>query len=249
MAIKSLLLNLGLNNNQASVYLCIVRKNIITAGEISKNTGVTRTTVYDALKVLLNKGLIVEKYLDAKKVFSPDTPSKLKNLLEDQITGTNKIIKFLSSSYNPKFSKPEIQIFTSQIGIKKMHDLSLIANQKKETIFIGNTDTVFSNLSVRYIKNYIAQRIKFGIRNNVITTSNVKDIEMYSHINNRKSLREIRYLKAKALLKTGFFVYDDTVWIFTNPSEGFTIMINSKELSETIREMFSILWEIASELE
>jgi len=67
--IKQLLLDFGLSQKQADVFLCIVKQGKSTAKGISDRSGITRTHVYDLVEPLVDLGLIIKTQKDGVKHF------------------------------------------------------------------------------------------------------------------------------------------------------------------------------------
>jgi sugar-specific transcriptional regulator TrmB len=62
--------DIGFSTNEAKVYLALIRKNPMSGYEIAKNTDITRTMIYDILKRLVHKGIVIE--IEATpKLYSP----------------------------------------------------------------------------------------------------------------------------------------------------------------------------------
>jgi len=61
---------IGLTGNESKIYLALLRHGTAKAGKISKRAGINRTTTYDALKRLLEKGLISYVVRENRKYFT-----------------------------------------------------------------------------------------------------------------------------------------------------------------------------------
>ncbi|MBI5391010.1 hypothetical protein HZB02_05975 [Candidatus Woesearchaeota archaeon] len=81
---ESLLLKLGLNKNEAKVYLKLLAHGSSTAGNLIKATGFHRNIVYDNLEKLVDKGLVSFILEGKKKVFMSAAPEMISDLLEKE---------------------------------------------------------------------------------------------------------------------------------------------------------------------
>jgi hypothetical protein len=130
-----------------------------------------------------------------------------------------------------------------------MHEMSLIGNQNLRTRYIGDVNTLFLALPEEFIVSYFNRRIKQGIRNQVLTTSNIIEKKhLYSKERNKQCLREIRFIEQMGPIKTALFNYDNTVWITPTPDQRFLIMIENSEFAETVNNLFDTLWMFAKEM-
>lgn len=236
---------LGLNRNQSRVYVTLVVLGKSGATDIAQKSGVKRSTVYDNLDSLQKKGLITKCIEEGKTIFSAESPDKINEILLEQVEDAGSVISSLKEVYNTDNQKPKIAFYEGKRGYKKMHELSLMGNMEMKTRFLGDIDSLFLSLGQDYIKDYVKRRTAKGISNRVISTGRIfQHIELYNKKVNKTRLRQIRYLEGIDKLKTSFFSYDDTVWIVPTPKQRFLIMIENKEFSETIKNLFEFLWGV-----
>ena len=68
---------LGLNRNEAKIYLALLDLGEAQAGQISKKAQINRTTTYDSVERLIQRGLVTYVIKANKKVFQPVHPTKI----------------------------------------------------------------------------------------------------------------------------------------------------------------------------
>jgi len=241
--------NLGLNSNQAKTYLALMELGKGNVIEISRKSGVNRTTVYENLRILNAKHLVGIGGENGKKIFTAESPNELKNLINEQVSSTSSLISDLFNVYNANPQRPKIKFYEAQEGFRKLHELSLIANMNRRTRYLGDIQTLFLALPETFVKKYVSQRIKLGIRNEVLTTMNIGlQKELYTQEKNRQSLRKIKCLPKIGPIKTALFTYDDVVWILPTPGQNFVLSIENIEFAETVNHIFESLWLIAEDI-
>jgi sugar-specific transcriptional regulator TrmB len=218
--------------------------------DIAHKAGIRRTTVYDNLHMLKNKQLVGIGVEMGKKYYFAESPTEIKNLIQEQLECSSTLISSLLSIYNSGAQKPKIKFYEAREGYRKFHELSLIANINRRTRYLGDIDTLAQALPEAYIKKYIQQRIKHGICNEVITTQSSASLSksIYTPEKNRQSLRKIKILAEIGSIKTALFTYDDVVWICPTPGQNYVISIENAEFAETINNIFNVLWKIASDI-
>jgi len=249
MQINKQLQNLGLNSNQSKTYLSLLKLGKASAGLLAKASGVSRPTVYENLTVLIHKQLVVTGIESGKRVYYAESPNALKLMLDEQITQTEELIKNITEIYTPPGQRPQIAFYESIAGIRKMHKMSLIANQGRRTRFLGGLETLFSYLPIEFFQAYIKQRIHLGIWNEVITSERTLNFpKFYTDQKNKENLRRMRLHPMMSKFVTSFFTYDTTVWIVPTKKEGYVIMIDSLEFARTINTLFEFLWGQAGEV-
>lgn len=74
---------LGFTAYEAKAYLALLRQNPVTRYELSKNSGVPRSAIYDIIRKLENLGAVSAMYVQPEK-YVPLPPNQLLELLERQ---------------------------------------------------------------------------------------------------------------------------------------------------------------------
>lgn len=95
------LVKIGFNKYEAMIYLTLLKNQEITAYEASKRSGVPQSKVYDTVKSLLNKNVIIKngynpcKYIalslkEFLDIYKKDTKSTI-SYLEDNLNSINDL--------------------------------------------------------------------------------------------------------------------------------------------------------------
>src|SRR5437868_1910606 len=95
--IVSALQQLGLNTHEANTYLTCFNRGEVTIMELSRITGIKRTTLYGIVEVLIGKGLIRVIQKGAHRIYSAENPKKFKIMLEKSRENLVRKEAFLSS--------------------------------------------------------------------------------------------------------------------------------------------------------
>src|SRR3989344_4644912 len=90
---------IGFRRTEASIYLTLLELGEAQAGELSKKTQINRTTIYDALERLLEKGLVTYIIQAHKKVFRPIAPAKILENIKEQERIAQEMLPELSVLY------------------------------------------------------------------------------------------------------------------------------------------------------
>ena len=75
---------IGLNRNEAKVYLALIIRGQATASELVKAIGVHRNIVYDNLEKLIEKGLVSFIVDGAKRKFIAQDPAAIIDYLQSK---------------------------------------------------------------------------------------------------------------------------------------------------------------------
>lgn len=119
---------LNLSDKEIAVYLTLLEHGNLSASEISNYSLLNRTTVYDNLKLLLQKGLAYSFIKKEIKYFTAATPEKLLDIIDRDLQKKQNIKKnlleilpTLNTLYQTKVSKTKIQIADSNAGLKELY--------------------------------------------------------------------------------------------------------------------------------
>ena len=76
----------GLTKIEARVYMVLLKHGSVKAGKIAREANLNRTTTYDALKRLLEKGLASYVIQENRKYFQPVEPQRLVEFIKEKET-------------------------------------------------------------------------------------------------------------------------------------------------------------------
>lgn len=152
----SLLQNLGLKEYEARCFLTLARLSTGTAKEISENSEVPRTRVYDAIRILEAHGLVEVKHTSPQQfraVSVDEAMSTLRQKYETRIETLESRLEQLDTIDESDESEPvqEVWSLTSAEGIQS-RTLELVDSADSEVVFLVAeeelmTDQLFATLT------------------------------------------------------------------------------------------------------
>ncbi len=131
------LIDIGLTENEAKVYCCLIRRDSYSATEISQCSEVNRSKVYTVLSSLMKKGLVIEKLGNIKK-YSAIKPElafrRLRALQQEKLEKIDQLATKLTPIFNQKLSNNQsldfIEVFSTPCSIiNKHHTLELASEE------------------------------------------------------------------------------------------------------------------------
>ena len=233
------LIQAGLTELQAKIYIYLIKNGQKTPTEIAKGIDENRTTVYAAAEKLAAMELITKKDRGKITAYTPNHPSALENMTEKRLRRAARQAKnleaslpFLINFYNEHQSKPGVTTYYGNEGIEKIWD-KIIAT-KEDYFFIRSRHDNQTNHEA--LEKFRDERIKNNIRSENITPS-----EFITHNN--------KYVKQWNLTRTLLppNEYDSTVEIaifgnnvaFMDFSEnGMSTIVESPEIANAMRQFF-----------
>ncbi|MEK6836533.1 MAG: helix-turn-helix domain-containing protein, partial [Nanoarchaeota archaeon] len=107
----------GLSDNEIKIYIELLKTGATTANRISKLTGVKRSTTYDNLNLLANKGLVSSIIKEKVIYFEAIDPKKIMRLMEEKKEKLSKVVKELRSLIEVKKEEGGASFFEGKRGV------------------------------------------------------------------------------------------------------------------------------------
>ncbi|MBM3232391.1 hypothetical protein FJZ21_03385 [Candidatus Pacearchaeota archaeon] len=233
------LIEYGLSNKEAEVYLALLKLGSATANRVTELVNMPRSTVYETLDKLRLIGLLSTVIIGSKTNFIASKPQKLIELLDEKKNSLKKVLPSLNQMQSQMGEKPFTEIFQGNLAVYKIFD-EIINNATKEILIIGNMDNAIEKIDYRTDKFRNLRKDK-GIKVRQILeksgTSLQEKIDKYT---------EVKYLIDLKNSKEAIFIANNSVYHVLLESEISAIKIKSKEHTNTMKILFESLWRIAT---
>lgn len=227
---------LGLNRNEAKIYLALLEIGEAQAGRLSKKTQINRTTTYDSLERLLEKGLISYSLQAGRKVFQASSPEKLMENIKEQEHAAGEIIPELQQIYRSFKIKEESHMHQGRKGIKSiLHDIL----KCKEYIAFGSSGRFLEIMKHDFLA-FQRRKKEQSIKARVILNKSARKSETVSF-----AYTQFRYIPDSYATPTSTFVYGDYSAIIIWGENPVAIVINSRAVAKSHRSYFELLWKLA----
>lgn len=245
MSEKEELVNFGMSGRQADAYLALLQLKEATVKEIAEKTRESRTHIYDTLKNLIDKGLVSYVIKNNIKYFHAAPPEKLLDYLHEKENAILKILPNLKK-YQTKYNeKPIVEIYEGKEGMKTI--LNDIIRTKKEWLAIGSTGGSLHVLHDFFIEKFHKERVRNKIKLKVLfndSSDGRKRAEAFLKL----PLIESKYLPKTHQSPSTIYVYDykTAIIMWLAIDKPFAILIESKEISNSFRSYFELLWKFSN---
>jgi HTH-type transcriptional regulator, sugar sensing transcriptional regulator len=233
----------GITKTEEKVYLVLSQHGSSTASDIIKKTQLHRTTVYDVLDRLIEKGVVSFVVQNKIKYYSSINPSKFLDIaLEQQKQAeakqelAKKIISEINSLKKESESKSTAQVFVGVKGQKTI--MNDIIEEGKDFVEFGAEGKFEEGLS-SYTKQWAEKRIAKNIKAKIIFKEGLSGPKW--------KMNQIRYVSKEYQSPASTIVYGNKVAIFIHEEPITIILIESKKLSESYRNYFNLLWKLAKQ--
>ncbi len=252
--IDKLLESIGLSEKEAQMYITLLRSGMQPISILAKKAGLNRGTGYVVLHSLLDKGLTVKTVKKGVQYFAPLEPEQLvtyvdhrEQSLQQSRQQLQAAMGQLTALMNPRTAKPKIEFFDGVEGARLVLDRTLLTTEKVLRSFLSIAD-ISEFVGREYFHDYTNRRIKRGLALRALRTRE-KDREAMQrdetakrYITNRKEKREIRHVPDDLAFPMTIYMFDTTLAIISSKEEGFSLIIESRELAMMQKKIFDLLW-------
>ena len=224
MEVELALKEYGLSEKEIKVYLTLLPLGSVNLQEVSKRLEFPRTTVYNTLHYLAQKGL-VSKIVKRKIMF-------LKKLLElalPELEGLKSIMKETSN----------IEIYEGNRGLFTI--LSDVFKVKQKVYYFGSY-----SLSREILKHQPEHFRTIRIEKKIPAKIVIDPYEEETfHKPEYKKITEMRFFKELKNFPCMIFIYGKKVALYTLKGELIGIIIENKQVADAMKMIFDVYWEMA----
>lgn len=248
--VEELLKELQFSKKESAVYIALLGFDAAIAATVAKKTGLNRTTVYDILTSLIQKGLVSKHKRSAKTFFTALDPKQLLSYIDrEQEEQTKKferqkqkvsaLLPELVSLQKPTSTKPKVQFFEGEKGVREAYEHTLTC---RDTIYAyTNVEEMFTCLP-NVFPNYFKRRAQKKIPIKAIFVDNPTSRQRAAL--NQQELRQTKFLPNPSdSFSPETKIYNNTIMI-ASWSEKMAILIESKELADQQKIIFNTLWDL-----
>src|SRR3989338_11216509 len=227
---------LGLSRNEAKIYLALLEIGAAQAGLLSKRTQINRTTTYDAIERLIEKGLVSYALQAGRKVFKPSSPEKLMENLQEQQKFGEEIIPELQKIYSSAKEKEESAIYEGRKGIRSILQDIL---KHKEYVSLGSSGE-FLDIMKHDFTLFQRQKKALGVKSRVILPDKLRHKEIVT-----SATASFKFIPDQFAAPTTTWIYGEKIAIVIWSDTPTATVIKSRKVAQSYRSYFELLWKQA----
>lgn len=243
---SSELIELGLTEEEADVYLALLTLGGSYVSAIAKKAGVHRVVCYKVLDGLVSKGLISQFTKEGIRHFSVEDPRILVRKQHQKLERAERILPELLSMRHTLAYQPKIQYYEGVEGLKSVLEDTLFA----ENEIIGYTDfgALSKVLPEQDLIRYANQKLERKIKTRCISPHSnnaLRHLGLCYPQGFQSDLLEVLFVDPKdALFEYQICMYNDRVAILSlNPNELLAMTVESPVYARTERAIFQLAWK------
>jgi HTH-type transcriptional regulator, sugar sensing transcriptional regulator len=231
----------GLNENEANIYLELLKLGQSKVNELSKRLSLPRTTIYTCLDSLNKKGIVSYVIQSRIRFFEAADPKKLLRILHEKEASLSKILPELEMLKKSVDKKPFIEVYEGKDGLKTLFE-DIIISKPEEHLIVASYE-IFSILNF-YFPNFIKRKEKFNISTKIMGPLSKKGM---TYIKKYQSpLRNICPLPKSFDFRSRMDIYNDKIIISNMKKDNLvSILIKDKVIADSLRAMYNFCWNNA----
>ena len=236
---QTVLQELGMEPREAKIYLTLLELTSSTASKVAQQVGIDRTTTYDVLARLIEKGIVSYVIKNNVKYFKSTSPQQLLSDLEEKKKHLQEIMPQLIALEKQEKEETNVELFKGKEGLRTV--LKIILQDKENYTFLGGSHEFCTTLPI-FTKQFLRKCQALNIKGRLICEEGFGN-----HSEDIIGKHETYRLISKKFVSSTIKVWGNKTahFIFTEPYH--TILITSKEVADRQRLFFDYLWKQAKE--
>jgi HTH-type transcriptional regulator, sugar sensing transcriptional regulator len=236
ISVDDALFSFGLSGKEIKIYLACLELGSASANEIAEKAYINRSTTYDILKTLLEKGITSKIIREKTTYFEAAIPEKLISMLDEKKEKIKTVLPQLKLIQEHTLKKPVVQLFQGKEGFKTILDDILITKKNTDVI---STSKIFEIMTY-YFPYYIKRRAELKIKARVIQEYSAHTTHLKK--SDEKDERTTKSIKNFDINSTIFIYGDKVATIKLVENEIISVLTTDKTLANDQRKIFEILW-------
>jgi HTH-type transcriptional regulator, sugar sensing transcriptional regulator len=234
------LMKLGFSEGEARVYVAALELGETSIANIAKKSNVERTSVYGFTESLRKRGLMAVSKRGKRAVYVAGDPKRLRGEVKEREHMVEKVLPELLSITNLITNKPRVRFFDSKEGIYDIYRETLEFPDSRILIWMSNP--WFDNARF-WTDYYLPMRLEKKVFMRAIMPKDA-DSESFAK-DNQKSLRDTR-MTDESDISADIMLYGTRSVAIVSYQESTAIVLESKQLYDTLRGIFEAHWHLLS---
>jgi sugar-specific transcriptional regulator TrmB len=238
MDIYETLKKLNFTSNEIKIYLTLLELGSQKVGKITKETKIDRSSCYNTLNNLVNKGFASYVLIGKTKYFQAAEPKRILAQIKEQEAEFRKILPKLQEKHNTEKNEGQVRLFKGEKGIKTIFTNILEENSDN---YVFGSEGQFSEKLPFFSKHFETKKKEKGIKTKTLLRKERKN-------ERSNKFTEYRYLPniEKSPVVTNIYADKIAIIIWTTTPEG--IIIENKKAAKAYKSFFEFMWTKANKI-
>lgn len=241
-------MQIGLTKNETEVYLCLLQLEESLAGDISKETKISRTYIYDTIEKLMQKGLVSYVIRNGKRYYRAAPPNKIIDYLKDREAKINLILPELLALHKPLIKKPIVEVYDGPEGMKNIYTI-MFKLKPRDWLLLGSSGKAEEVVGHDFLDIMESRRAKLRITLKCLMNP-TKQARKRGKELVQFPLTQVRYLTQEYVSPVSIYLFGEytslMLWMKEKP---LAVLIHDKDIANSFKEHFKILWNLTNDIE
>ena len=242
--VQESLSQVGLSDAEQKAYLSLLELGVSTATPLAHALSIPLTTAQSLLQRLATIGVVHVTKRQSRSVYEAKDPQIFKTLLEQRLQDVTQIIPFLKELRSEQKGPARIRIYTRERATDVFRQALL--TKDKQVYEIVSAKDIQDVLGERF--HFTKRRVEHGVRLKSLRVE-AREIKKYHQRIHERELREARFLPRDFTFQCSIMFWEHTVAFFTPVSEGLVWMVYSPSFTQTMKQLFDLLWSVSRKME
>ena len=234
MQIEKVLEKIGFSPNEIKVYLTLNDHGSTKAGKVAKQAKIDRSSCYNSLKLLTEKGLVSYVLIGKIKWFQATGPKILLDYIKEQENDVKSILPELNARHSASKIEGQVRLFK---GIKGVKSIFLDIIRTKKNNFVFGSEGQFSKKMPEFALQFDRLKKENKIKTKLILRKGRKELD--------SKTSSYKYIPTVDKSPTVTNIYGNKIAliIWTDEPEG--IIIENESAAKAYKSYFDFMWEHA----
>ena len=237
--------DVGFTGKEARVYVALLTLNSGTVQQVAKLSDLKRPIIYVVLEGLIKRGYASELPDKKTRAFQAVPASIVLKRLQSNVAHFSQYLPIFKTLGNRGGPKPKITYLDTKEGIQNMYEE---INYDPTPFFITSyvrLEAHFPGIVDRWVKNYKKGLYKKMRGRHVISDDERELLYTRDFIAIDQKVRASPVLRG---LKVDISIYGDKLAISNLGEQLFAVVIESTDITDSMRSVFEVLWAEAKEV-
>lgn len=245
MSLDTKLKELGLSEKEARVYLSALEMGPAAVQQIAKHASVNRPTTYVMIESLTKRGLMSSFEKGKKRYFNAEPPERLRTLFHSERRAIDEKEHMLDDllpelrALSGVTELPKVRFYEGAEGLEAIHE-DLLRVRDIDVVTIFSNDDAQKVLHPEHMEPFRKKLLERKAKERFIYTSSIPPGDIPKEWEGR------RVPKEKFPFSGEVSTYGDRVALLSYRGKLVGVLIESKELAQTVRAIFELAWEAAA---
>ena len=160
--------SIGLSKGESKVYVALLKLGSVPVYKLKEETQLHRTTIYDFLEKLLNKGLISYVIKGNVKFYNATTTNKLLEFIKEKEEQVKDILPQINKLSQSKQEEIRVEVFKGVEGVKTI--LNDILRVAKDYVIFGIDEIMFKEKMGTFMDHFFRKEKQLGFKERILTS-------------------------------------------------------------------------------